>query len=307
MRRLPPLNALQIFETVARHRSFTRAADHLCLTQGAVSRQIIALEDYYKFPLFKRHAKGLTLTAEGEMLLPVVKESFARIEEISSRLTRQRTDLALKVPTCVMRWMLPKIMRFQAEYPELHVQITTTWQHDIDFQSEPFDAAIIYGSSPGAGVQAVPLFEERLTPVCAPDLLNGKPLARVADLARHTLLHPTRDHRDWKMWLAKAAEHGAQSHADPDIEVENGATVDPELGPSFDTLDMATNAALQGFGVAISDLALIEDDVAARRLVRPFDTVLKTGWRYYFVYPDSVAHQPKLNLFRDWIAAHWEE
>jgi LysR family glycine cleavage system transcriptional activator len=103
MRRLPPLNALQIFETVARHRSFTRAADHLCLTQGAVSRQILALEDYYKFPLFKRQAKGLTLTAEGELLLPAVKESFARIEEISLRLTRQRTDLALKVPTCVMR------------------------------------------------------------------------------------------------------------------------------------------------------------------------------------------------------------
>src|ERR1700743_817727 len=73
MRRLPPLNALQIFETVARHRSFTRAADHLCLTQGAVSRQILALEDYYKFPLFKRQAKGLTLTAEGELLLPAVK------------------------------------------------------------------------------------------------------------------------------------------------------------------------------------------------------------------------------------------
>ncbi|MBV8627694.1 MAG: LysR family transcriptional regulator, partial [Paraburkholderia sp.] len=121
MRRLPPLNALQIFETVARHRSFTRAADHLCLTQGAVSRQILALEEYYKFPLFKRHAKGLTLTAEGELLLPAVKESFARIEEISLRLTRQRTDLALKVPTCVMRWMLPKIMLFQAEYPDLHV------------------------------------------------------------------------------------------------------------------------------------------------------------------------------------------
>jgi LysR family transcriptional regulator, glycine cleavage system transcriptional activator len=299
MRRLPPLNALQIFETVARHRSFTRAADHLCLTQGAVSRQIIALEDYYKFPLFKRHAKGLTLTAEGEMLLPAVKESFARIEEISLRLTRQRTDFSLKVPTCVMLWMLPKIMRFQADYPDLHVQITTTSQHDVDFQSEPFDAAIVYASSPGADVQAVPLFEERLTPVCTPDLLKDKPLADIADLARHTLLHPTRDHRDWKMWLAKVAEVTGTDAA--------SAAINAEQGPTFDTLDMATNAALQGFGVAISDLALIDEDVAARRLVRPFDTVLKTGWRYYFVYPDSVAHQQKLNLFRDWIAEHWEE
>jgi LysR family glycine cleavage system transcriptional activator len=278
---------LQIFETVARHRSFTRAADHLCLTQGAVSRQILALEDYYKFPLFKRHAKGLTLTAEGEQLLPAVKESFARIEEVSLRLTRKRTDLALKVPTCVMRWMLPKIMQFQAEYPDLHVQITTTWQHDVDFDAEPFDAAIVYGLSPGGGVQSLALFDERLTPVCAPPLVEGKPLAGVADLARHTLLHPTRDHRDWKRWLEY---------------VDAPRDVDPARGPTFDTLDLATNAALQGFGVAISDVMLIEEDVAAQRLIRPFDAVLTTGARYYFVYPDSVAHQQKVDLFRAWLA-----
>jgi LysR family glycine cleavage system transcriptional activator len=291
MRRLPPLNALQIFETVARHRSFTRAAEHLCLTQGAVSRQILALEDYYKFPLFKRHAKGLTLTAEGEMLLPAVKESFARIEEISLRLTRQRTDLALKVPTCVMRWMLPKIMRFQGEHPDLQVQMTTTWQHDVDFQVEPFDAAIIYGSSPGVDVHAVPLFEERLTPVCAPELAEAKPLASAADLAQHTLLHPTRDHRDWKRWLDHVGATG----------------VDANLGPSFDTLDLATNAAMQGFGVAISDWTLVGEDVAAKRLVMPFDAVVETGSRYYFVYPECVAHQQKVALFREWIAQHRDE
>ena len=288
MRRLPPLNALQIFEIVARHRSFTRAAEHLCLTQGAVSRQILSLEDYYRFPLFKRHAKGLTLTAEGELLLPAVRESFGRIEEVSLRLTRQRTDLALKVPTCVMRWMLPKITRFQAEHPDLQVQITTTVQHEVDFQVEPFDAAIIYGSSPGTDVHAIALFDERLTPVCAPALLDDKPLQSVADLARHTLLHPTRDHRDWKMWLEQA-----------------GATnVDVKLGPSFETLDMATNAAMQGFGVAISDWTLVGEDVAAKRLVMPFDTLVKTGSRYYFVYPECVAHQQKVTLFSEWMAEH---
>jgi LysR family glycine cleavage system transcriptional activator len=288
MRRLPPLNALQIFEVVARHRSFTRAAEQLCVTQGAVSRQILALEDFYRFPLFKRHAKGLTLTAEGELLLPAVKESFARIEEVSLRLTRQRTDLALKVPTCVMRWMLPKIMRFQGEHPDLQVQITTTVQHDVDFQVEPFDAAIIYGAAPGAGMHAVPLFDERLTPVCAPELLSDKPLASVADLTQHTLLHPTRDHRDWKLWLDHVGARG----------------VDGNVGPSFETLDMATNAAMQGFGVAISDWTLVGEDVAARRLVMPFETLVATGMRYYFVYPDGVAHQQKVTLFSEWIAEH---
>lgn len=285
MRRLPPLNALQVFEVVARHRSFTRAAEHLCLTQGAVSRQILTLEDYYKFPLFIRGTKGLTLTAEGEMLLPVVREGLARIEDISLRLTRQRTDLAMKVPTCIMRWMLPRIMRFQGEHPDLLVQITTTWQHDVDFQVEPFDAAIIYGSSPGADVHAVPLFDEQITPVCAPELVNCKPLAQFDDLANFTLLHPTRDHRDWRQWLDQV-----------------GATqVDANMGPSFETLDLATNAAMQGFGVAIGDRTLVDDDLAARRLVMPFDTIVETGFRYYFVYPDCVAQQPKVKLFSEWI------
>ncbi|AQH02457.1 LysR family transcriptional regulator [Burkholderia sp. KK1] len=291
MRRLPPLNALQIFETVARHRSFTRAAEHLCLTQGAISRQILALEEYFGFPLFIRGARGLTLTAEGDVLLPVVREGFARIEEVSLRLTRQRTDLALKVPTCVMRWMLPRIMRFQSEHPELQLQITTTWQHDVDFQVESFDAAIIYGSSPGADVHAVPLFDEQLTPVCSPDLLTEKPLAAASDLAHHALLHPTRDHRDWKLWLERAG----------------ASEIDATLGPTFETLDLATNAAMQGFGVAIGDRTLVGEDVAARRLVMPFETVLSTGSRYYFVYPDCVAHQPKVKLFSDWMVRNRDE
>src|SRR5215469_16950107 len=211
MRRLPPLNALQVFEVVARHRSFTRAAEHLCLTQGAISRQILALEDYYKFPLFIRGMKGLTLTAEGEMLLPTVRESFGRIEEVSSRLTRQRTDVALKVPTCVMRWMLPRIMSFQGGHPDLQLQITTTWQHDVDFQLEPFDAAIIYGSSPGSDVHAVPLFDEQLTPVCTPEVLSRRPLVKPDDLAHQTLLHPTRDHADWRLWLARAGANKVEA------------------------------------------------------------------------------------------------
>ena len=84
------------------------------------------------------------------------------------RLSRRRTELALKVPTCMMQWMLPRIMRFQAEHPELQVQITTTWDHQVDFRMEPFDAAVIYAAGAGPDMHAIPLFDERLTPVCAP-------------------------------------------------------------------------------------------------------------------------------------------
>jgi LysR family glycine cleavage system transcriptional activator len=291
MHRLPPLNALQTFEVVARHRSFTRAAEQLCITQGAVSRQIQSLEEYYGFALFTRLAKGLRLTVEGESLLPTVKECFARIEEVSRRLTRTRTDLALKVPTCVMRWIVPKIMRFQAECTDVQLQITTTWDHNVDFESEPFDAAIIYGQSPGADVHSIPLFEERLTPLCAPELLSTVPLSSASDLARHTLLHPTRDHRDWRMWLDYASVEG----------------VDASLGQSFESLDLAVNAAAQGFGVAMGDAVLASEDLAARRLTTPFDIVMTTGQKYYFVYPDCVAHLEKVSRFTEWIADHKDD
>ncbi|ABB05760.1 LysR substrate-binding domain-containing protein [Burkholderia lata] len=286
MKRLPSLNALQVFDIVARHGSFTRAAEHLCLTQGAVSRQILALESFYQFALFKRTPKGLTLTAEGELLLPTVRESFARIEEVSMRLSRRRTELALKVPTCMMQWMLPRIMRFQAEHPELQVQITTTWDHQVDFRMEPFDAAVIYAAGAGPDMHAIPLFEERLTPVCAPGLPDRQPLASLDDLAGHTLLHPTRDHRDWKRWL----DHAGAPH------------VDSTRGLSFETLDLATHAAIDGYGVAIGDRTLVDESVAAHRLVMPFDLSLPTGMGYFFVYPDGAEQQQKIQLFGGWIA-----
>lgn len=285
MRRLPSLNGLQVFEIVARQGTFTRAADELCLTQGAVSRQILALEDEFGFPLFKRSPKGLTLTAEGELLLPVVRESFGRIEEISVHLSRRHTELALKVPTCVMQWMIPRIMRFQVEYPDLQLQITTSGLHCVDFRAEPFYAAVFYGSAPGPDVHAIPLFEERITPVCAPALLADKTLERIEDLRHHTLLHPTRDHRDWKQWL----EHAG------------AVQIDANRGLSFETLDMATNAALEGYGVAIGDPTLAEESLLSQRLIQPFDVTLRTGMRYYFVYPECVAQQEKVQLFREWL------
>ncbi|MES2263716.1 MAG: LysR substrate-binding domain-containing protein [Pseudomonadota bacterium] len=287
MQRLPPLNALQVFLMVARHRSFTRAAEHLCLTQGAVSRQIQVLEEHYGFQLFNRLPKGLVLTVEGEILLPVVRESFARIDEVSTRLTRKRNDLALKVPTCAMRWILPKIMLFQAEYPEIQIQLTTTTQHNVDFQRDAFDAAIVYGKPSGDDIHTMLLFEEQLTPVCAPQTMQSQhPLVTPEDLAYHTLLHPTRDHRDWDMWLKHAGAH----------------SVNPDSGQNFETLDSAMNAAAHGFGVAIGDCALVREDIEMKRLVIPFDIMVSTGQSYYLVYPDCVAALQKITLFRDWIA-----
>lgn len=141
------------------------------------------------------------------------------------------------------------------------------------------------------------LFDERLTPVCSPQLIAEKPLAQLADLANHTLLHPTRAHRDWRLWLSRVGASDGQGAFDAD-------SVRADIGPSFDTLDLATNAAMQGFGVALGDVTLAAEDVAGKRLVAPFDIVVESGARYYLVCPDSTAHLRKVGRFWDWLASH---
>lgn len=292
MRELPPLNALRVFDVAARCRSFSQAAQQLCLTQGAVSRQIQTLEQYYGFALFVRHPRqNLILTPEAQMLAPVVRDSFARIEESTRRLTQRGAVLSLKMPTCAMRWALPRVMRFRSAEPDIDLQLTTTFAHSVDFASEPFDAAIVYGEPGAAGqVEQLPLFAEVLTPVCAPALRDSRPLNHIDDLAEHTLLHPTRDHADWRRWLDAA---GAQH-----LRADSGQT--------FETMDLAMDAAARGFGVAIGDCMLMADDIAAGRLLRPFELQLPTGQHYYLVIPERSARSDKLTRFRDWIVAHRE-
>jgi len=290
MRELPPLNALRVFDITSRCQSFSQAAQQLYLTQSAVSRQIQTLEEYFGFALFVRHPrKGLSLTPEAQMLAPTVRDCFASLQDVTQRLTHRSAVLSLKIPTCAMRWMLPKIMQFRAVQPEIEIQVTTTLSHRVDFDSESFDAAVVYGeqASQGHG-DRVALFAEVLTPICAPSLKASQPLETLEDLARHTLLHPTRDHADWRRWL----EAAGASH------------ISAERGQNFETMDLAMDAAVHGFGVAIGDCLLMADDVAAARLLRPFELSLRTGQHYYLVVPGHSARSAKLTLFRDWLVHH---
>ena len=287
MRELPPLNALRVFDLTARCRSFSEAAQQLFLTQGAVSRQIQTLEQYFGFSLFVRHPrKDLSLTPEGEMLAPTVRECFRSLHDVTQRLSQRANGLALKIPTCAMRWVLPKILRFRSVRPDIDVQITTTLSHDVDFDREPFDAAIVYGEKAAAGQgEHIALFNEVLTPACSPALLQTLALRSTGDLAAHTLLHPTRDHADWRRWLDAA---GA-----PQVSAERGQT--------FETMDLALDAAAHGFGVALADCLLMADDVRAGHLVRPFEFTLNTGQRYHLVLPRQRAPSANLAQLRDWI------
>lgn len=287
MKRLPPLPALHTFLITAQHCNFTRAGQELHITQGAVSRQIAALEEHLGYALFQRQARGLSLTREGQDWLPRVQQIFALIEQGVREVGGHRATLQLKAPTCVMRWLLPRLMEWQALRPDVPVELTTTVQHGVDFRREGFDAAVVYGSLPNHGLQVRKLFDEQLTPVCAPSLLQGPlPLVKIDDLMRHMLLHPSRDEHDWRLWLQAA-----------------GATFDAQ-GPKqhFETLDMAMAMASQGTGVAIGDWSLIGDDLHSGRLCMPFALKVTTGKGYYLV--SQAKHLPAgLVELMDWLQA----
>ncbi|KAA0995785.1 LysR family transcriptional regulator [Pseudomonas sp. ANT_J12] len=288
MKRLPPLPALHTFLITAQCCNFTRAAEQLHITQGAVSRQIAGLEDHLGYELFIRQARGLDLTAQGREWLPRVQQIFGLIGEAVEQIGANRETLQLKAPTCVMRWLLPRLMQWQRERPDVPVELTTTVRHGVDFHREQFDAAVIYGVPPDTSLASHRLFDEQLTPVCSKPYLEGPvPLQVPEDLEQHMLLHPTRDERDWKAWLASA-----------DVQLSNVGK-----GQHFETLDLAMSMASQGTGVAIGDWSLIGDDLQAGRLVMPFELKVRTGLAYYLVHPLRPTPSAPLAELLDWLQA----
>ncbi|QDY41978.1 LysR substrate-binding domain-containing protein [Candidatus Pantoea soli] len=277
-----PLNAIHAFLVTARHLNLTHAARELCITQGAVSRKIAALEAWLGFALFERHARGLRLTAQGAGLLPSLQQGYDLLVSATEQASRHTVAVRLKAPTCALRWLVPRLVALEQQQPALHVALTTTLEHNA--QLENYDAAIVFGAPPAG---AILLFEERLTPVLSPDL----PLPRdIRDLARLTFLHPTHDRRDWQLWL------DAQQVAIPMARNQH-----------FATMDLAIGAALQGFGVAIADVTLVQDDLAQGRLLAPFAAPVATGAAYSLLQRHEKAAPPCLAQLVAWLCQPQKE
>ncbi len=285
MKRLPPLPALHTFWVTAQCCNFTRAAEQLHITQGAVSRQIAGLESHLGYALFQRQARGLSLTDAGREWSLRAQQVFGLLGEAVEQIGSRRQTLQLKASTCVMRWLLPRLMQWQKERPDVPVELTTTVAYTVDFRREQFDAAVIYAPIAEQSSAARHLFDEQLTPVCAPALLAG--LHTPQDLQQQVLLHPTRDERDWALWL-KAAQTRLGNLSQ---------------GHHFETLDLAMTVASQGSGVAIGDSALIGEDLKAGRLVMPFELRVLTGMGYYLVYPPGAEPSAGLEALMDWLVS----
>ncbi|PYG51883.1 LysR family glycine cleavage system transcriptional activator [Pantoea sp. AG1095] len=250
-----PLNAIHAFLVTARHLNLTRAASELCITQGAVSRKIATLESWLGFALYTRHARGLHLTEQGAALLPELQQGFAMLVNATEKASRSNASIRLKAPTCAMRWLVPRLVALEQQRPDIHVALTTTLDHGS--QLDNFDAAIVFGPSPAGSIC---LFEERLTPVMASSVT---PPTQFGELAKFTFLHPTPDSRDWQLWLAGL-----------------DAALPMARNQHFATMDLAISAAIQGFGVTVADVTLVQNDVVNGRLIAPFATSVATGASY---------------------------
>lgn len=288
---LPSLNALRVFEAVARLMSFTKAAEELCVTQGAVSRQVRNLEEELGLPLLIRQPNNLALTRDGEKLFHAAASAFAQIRE-ARRAIREKTA-TLKIicaPTIATRWLIPRIYRFHEENPTLQLQLSTSVSL-IDFrQYTDFDAAITYGEPiNGEGLIADPLFREILFPACAPQLLSsGRPLETYADLSRHTLLHSSLERVWWKAWAKKAGIARLKSAGDTCFELE----------------ESMIQAVRVGSGVSLVNIYFVQEEIASGELVYPFpDAPALPMNNYYLAVPRTKASRQALKKFRDWVMA----
>jgi LysR family glycine cleavage system transcriptional activator len=288
---LPSLNGLRAFEASARLMSFTQAAAELNVTQTAISHQIRRLEEQLGVKLFIRQNRGLALTREAESYLPAVRSAFDDLRLATDRLRRSERDARLTVSTTASlatKWLVSRVAAFQDAHPGLEVRITTS-PYLVDFRREEVDIAVRYGRGSWAGLRAHWLMAERLFPVCAPALLNGtRKLRRPEDLAHHILLHTTSFGDDWRLWLTAAG-------LPQSIAARRGLT--------FDQGFMAIQAAVEGLGVALGRGHLVEADIAAGRLVAPFDVELPQDAGYYVVTPEATADAPNIALFRNWLVA----
>jgi LysR family glycine cleavage system transcriptional activator len=296
-RQLPPLNSLRAFEATARHLSFTLASEELNVTPAAVSQQVKILEEYFDVVLFKRLTRALLLTESGKSILPLLSEGFDKLAEADYLLRSRQADnvISVSVAPALGMWLLPKLDSFRKFAPNYDIRIDAS-EIEVDFARENVDLALRFGTGSYPTLISECLFDEQVIVVCSPSLLEGEhPLTSLQAIQHHTLLHSSwrfdkNVGANWRMWL----------------KVVGLDHIDAERGPRFNLDAMILQAAAEGQGLALIDQSLASAELAKGNLVQPFDKCVGgsgvTGLCYYFVYPEARRDDPKVVMFRNWLA-----
>ena len=285
--RLPPLNALKAFEAAARHESFTRAAEELCVTQGAVSHQVKALEAELAIKLFNRERQRLIITEAGRDYLATVRDALDRIAAGTERLLQRQNAGVLTVstsPDFAAKWLVHRLGHFAEAYSGIDLRVSATLHH-VDFAREEVDLAVRHGDGNWPGLDAVRLCAEQLFVVCSPKLLDRRRrIERVADILKFPLLHLD-SRSDWTNWLRG-------------VGLDDTGAIH---GPVLNRASMVIDAAINGQGVALARTTLSAWDLINGRLVCPVTETVPVSKTYWIVCPKATASLPKIATFREWL------
>lgn len=287
-RKIPSTTALALFESAARHQSFTQAAQEHAVTQSAVCRQIAGLEDFLSVKLFRRTKRGVLLTEAGTNYARNVR---ARLDDV------ERDTLALMakggaggalelgiVPTFAAKWLVPRLGDFQRLHPDIAVHLSSRTRPFL-FADTALDAAIFAGDAGWPGTESCFLMDERLVAVGSPALIKTRRTLKAADLAHLPLLQMSTRPYAWRQWFESL-----------------GLNINNDLaGARMELFSITTEAAIHGQGLALIPRFLIEEDLKQGRLVPLIEHAFVSDRRYYFIYPEQKSENPVLRLFRTWL------
>ena len=295
--RLPPLNALRAFEAAARHMSFRKAAEELCVTPAAISHQIRTIEEYLGIEMFVRSNRSIELTEHGKRCLHDVSLGFEHLMRALAWVNPPQQDSKRLVitagPAFTTKWLVPRLSKFTELYPDIKTRVSASLAL-CDFVKEGVDVAIRFGHIDAAGLHVEQLIEESVAPMCSPGLRNalGK-LVTLNDLEGSQLIHdeslrmvdPTG--LGWSEWL----KHAGMTN------------IDATRGVCFNHANHAIQAAVEGAGIVLGRRVLAEPDVQAGRLTIPFGPEIQTGLYFYFVCTREKIRTSTVKIFRDWLFA----
>lgn len=285
-RLLPSTSALAAFDAVARHESFSAAAEELSLTQGAISRQIAALEEQLGVALFDRTSRHVTLSDAGRSYLDAVRPALAAIRAASLQLMSQMRGTTLNLaflPTFGTRWLIPRIPRFVAQYPDVILNFATRIGQ-FDFDREGLDAAIHIGKPDWPNADSTFLMEETVAPVCSPAFLQAHPVTAPTDLLRLPLFNMASRPGAWDHWFESL-----------------GVAAPVSGGMRFEQFSNVSQACMAGLGIALMPLFLIRSEIENGQLVVAWPHTVKSPSSYYFVTPKTRARTHAVVAFRGWL------
>src|SRR4029450_6794402 len=289
-----PLNALRSFEAAARLGSFRAAAEELAVTPSAVSLQVRRLEEILGRPLFVRGHRSVTLSESGVRIAPRLSELFSEMEQLLSGSIGPENSLlrVSAMPSFAHQWLAPRLGRFSDRFPQYQMRVVGEDQLVWLDRSEP-GGGIRYGAGEYQGLHSELIAKAEAFPVCSPDFAEQHrgSLSTPSDLLGLPLIEDETGRRapglpTWRDWFEAA-----------DVPVSS-----LPQGARFESLHMALMAALRGQGVALGLTPLVDDDLAAGELVRPFEIAIPSSFSFWLVCKPERVNERKIAAFRAWIA-----